>query len=251
MQLSSSGSARNFCPRPPVRKPTFVCATTTIKAVMSAQEVTLREITCPLDCVTHALSPKSSTMRFWLWSTARLLAESWPNSMFACNHSTRAPKSLTACMILFGTSQKTGKNPPCSVASVETYLPYFHPSAVAFTGSGHRTLRTVWYVSNETLACSAKSVPIFVAEQGQPLRPNSGTIEDTPSPLRASQRMAKHVPSRYLSMSMHCYPLLWKPRTKDADLFHFVALSQTYHTTCVVRWNKLLKLTSKAQTSFS
>ena len=62
--LSSSGSFRNFCPRPPVRKPTFVCATTTIKAVMPAQEVTLREITCRLDCVTHALSPKSSTMRF-------------------------------------------------------------------------------------------------------------------------------------------------------------------------------------------
>ena len=41
--LSSSGRLRNFCPRPPVRKPTFVCATTTIKAVMPAHYVTLRE----------------------------------------------------------------------------------------------------------------------------------------------------------------------------------------------------------------
>ena len=46
--LSSSGRRRNFCPRPPVRKPTFVCATTTIKAVMPAHDVTLREITCRL-----------------------------------------------------------------------------------------------------------------------------------------------------------------------------------------------------------
>ena len=37
--LSSSGRPRNFCPRPPVRKPTFVCATTTIKAVMPAHDV--------------------------------------------------------------------------------------------------------------------------------------------------------------------------------------------------------------------
>ena len=93
-------------------------------------------------------------------------------------------------MILFGTSQNTGKNPPCSVASVETYLPYFHPSAVAFTSSGYRTPRTVWHVSTgemRLLHYSAKSAPIFVAE------PGVTTIEDTPSPLRASQRMAKHV----------------------------------------------------------
>ena len=44
--LCSSESFRNFCLPPPMRKFTFVCATTTIKAVIPAQEVALREITC-------------------------------------------------------------------------------------------------------------------------------------------------------------------------------------------------------------
>ena len=47
---SSSRRLRNFCSRPSVRKPTLVCATTTIKAVIPAHDVTLRE--------------NSSTMRF-------------------------------------------------------------------------------------------------------------------------------------------------------------------------------------------
>ena len=72
---------------------------------------------------TQALMPKSRTMLFWLWSTARLFLGLWPNVICSCNHSTRAPMSLTACIWEFGTSHSTGRKPPCKVASVETYRP--------------------------------------------------------------------------------------------------------------------------------
>ena len=46
-------------------------------------------------------------------------------------------------IVLFGTSQNTGRNPPCNVASSETYLPYCHPLGVGLTSSGYLTPMTV------------------------------------------------------------------------------------------------------------
>ena len=69
-------SLRKPAPLPPLKNPILVWATTTRKAVMPAQEVTLREYTLWLDWATQALMPNWVTILFWLCSTAI----SWPLS---------------------------------------------------------------------------------------------------------------------------------------------------------------------------
>ena len=70
---SSSERPRNLCSRPLVRKLIVVCATTTIKAVIPAHEVTLREMTFRLN----------STLCFFTVAMRMLSKAPWTDPMIS------------------------------------------------------------------------------------------------------------------------------------------------------------------------
>ena len=104
--------------------------------------------------------------------------------MFACNHSTNAPMSLTACIVLLGTSQKTGKK-PSYVASVDLSL----CSGLDRLSVSDKFDRLAWRL----LHYLADKTPFLSLSKASSCIQRSCNRDDTPSPLIASHRMAKHV----------------------------------------------------------
>ena len=91
--------------------------------------MTLRGITCLLDCATQALNPNSWTIWFWLCRMARFSVGSCPNSMCSCSHSTTAPTSLTSQSCNY--AQAYHANEP---ARVQTGWPEEHRSVPHCSG---------------------------------------------------------------------------------------------------------------------
>ena len=122
---SSSGRARKYFLRPPVRKPTLVWARRTVWTVMPAQEVTPLETIESWEEDSPLLARNRLFISLRLCRTAKLdLASAW-NSQRSVNQSTTAPMSSTACMLARGTSQKIGRKSPRCGLSWGTYLPNF------------------------------------------------------------------------------------------------------------------------------
>ena len=126
-----------------MRKPILVCATTTVCAVIPAHVVTPRETTAPWASDTQLLALKWVTISFWLCRTAKLDLASRVYLNWTRSQSTTAPMSTTACRLVRGTSQKTGKKPPLRSSSGGTNLPKLQPVAVVDTNSGYLTPMTV------------------------------------------------------------------------------------------------------------
>ena len=94
-----------------------------------------------------------------------------------------------------------------NVASAETYLPYCHPLAVGLTSSGYLTPMTVWYVSLDTLALLGRIRPRFCRWAKPAAASRVVAIGDgTPSPFKASHKIAKQVAQTTVSSQTSSLP---------------------------------------------
>ena len=128
---SSSGRARKYFLRPPVRKPTLVWARMTVWAVMPAQVVTPLETMESWDSETKLLDGTDWSYRY----DCAGLGISMENTAFSQPVYNRS-KSSTACVSARGTSQKIGRKPPRCGISWVTNLPKFQLVPLNVTNSG-------------------------------------------------------------------------------------------------------------------
>ena len=147
---SSSGRARKYFLRPPVRKPTLVWARMTVWAVMPAQVVTPLETMESWDSETKLLDGTDWSYRY----DCAGLGISMENTAFSQPVYNRS-KSSTACVSARGTSQKIGRKPPRCGISWVTNLPKFQLVPLNVTNSGF------WYVTCETRALLDNTRPHF------------------------------------------------------------------------------------------